>query len=180
MRMMLVIVLEPLAKLGHYRFGVWPIIDIDIVSFECLYKRLCHAVALRTVSRSAARNEVDGQGKAYCFLGQVIQGIIIEPFNFVRQSINRTKSVLQALRHQISYHLCVYPAVGSHITDKFPVTTIQAEGDPNHFSIPAGDLKDIGTPPEVAIQGDNFAIMRPNNTFAVYLTSNRPCCLMSR
>jgi hypothetical protein len=47
------------------------------------------------------------------------------------------------------------------VADDFPVAGIQDEGDTDHLPIIAGNFKSIRTPPCIAVQGDDLAVMRP-------------------
>ena len=78
--MVLVVILEPLVKLGHHGFCVRPIMNVDIIPFEGLHESFGHAVGLGASNGSKTTDEAHVFGKRNGFRSGVATAVIAEPF----------------------------------------------------------------------------------------------------
>lgn len=91
-----------------------------------------------------------------------MQGHCCSTIQSPRDLIHKTESGFYRLRHEVSDHVAVDAAGGSHIAHHFPVTAVHGKSHPYAFAVPAGDLKDIAAPALVAPGPGNRAVVEPH------------------
>src|SRR5690348_5157928 len=158
--MIFIVILEPLVKLRHDGFCIGTIMDIDVIPLEGLDEGFGHTVGFRTSDGSKTTDETDIFSKRNGFRSRVAAAIVTKPFHGMGESGNRPEASLDRFNHQIPHHLAGNAPGGSNMADDFTVTAIQGKGNSHDLSIPAGNLKAIGTPARIGAQGNHLAFVR--------------------
>ena len=102
---------------------------IHIIPFEGLDEGFGHAVGFGTSDRRETTDESHILSKGNRFSGSVATAIVAEPFDSMREPCSRPEAPLDAFNHQIPHYLTGNAAGSGHMTDDFPVTTIQRKGN---------------------------------------------------
>ena len=123
---------------------------MNVIPLEGLHERLRHPVGLGTVKRSRTDLQAHHTGKPLRFMGHVTRPVVTQPLDRRRNFIHQAETSFNGLRHQVPDQVSGDAPGCANIAHNLPVTAVQAEGHPDPFSVPAGDLEGIQTPAAVA------------------------------
>ena len=105
MRVKLVVVVEPFRQRSDNGLRIGCRIDADIVAFDRTHESLGHSIRLWTLHGSRQRLEADLASKLACFSSNVAGGVVGQPFDRRRQSIDCKRSL-----HPIAKALAIWIA----------------------------------------------------------------------
>ena len=131
---------------------------VDIISFEGLYEALSHPVGLRASDGRKAGDEVEPRRKVQRFSGRVGATVISQELDRCGSSLGIEAS-LDCQHHDIADRLSSKSSFTGLPGKDFSIRGVDHEGHPDHLSVPARNLKAIGCPAGVRVQGNDLALM---------------------
>ncbi len=146
-------------QLRHDRLRIWPLMDVNIISFKRFDEGFGHSVAFRARHRSCTADQAQLAGKIPRLFGGITRAVVGQPLDSVRSTIHTAKTVLETLDHKIANHCAADATSGGHKADHLAVAAIQAEGHTDDLAVGAGNFKYIRTPAHVAAKRNDHAIV---------------------
>jgi len=161
MGMQAVVMLKPRWQLRQDRLCISEIAKGHIVSFKGFYKALSHAVGLRTFNGRGHRLNVQTLGKISDLFGGVARAVIGQKLNCPRYGTDLSKTLLDCGDQHVLDTDGINTPGGGYPANRLPVTAILGKGHTDTLFVPAGDLKTIGAPADIACIDRHPTIMGP-------------------
>jgi len=160
--MIFIVITKPVRDHRHHFSRVMQWMELNVIPFEGLDKRFRHPIGFWTAVRRRTDFQPHHLRKGACFSRDIRRTIITEPLDPMRNFIYQTKAGLDRLGHQVPDQVPRNAARCCHITHDFPITAVQAEGNPYPLPIAAGDFEGIGTPTAIADRHYHLTVMHPD------------------